>query len=92
MIYPIVAYGTPVLKKVAQDIEKGEDLSQLIEDMFETMEQANGIGLAAPQINKSIRLFKNHLFINLLFVFMNVRLRNRPIHGKPTRFGLYEVS
>ena len=57
MIYPIVAYGTPVLKKVAQDIEKGEDLSQLIEDMFETMEQANGIGLAAPQINKSIRLF-----------------------------------
>lgn len=57
MIYPIVAYGTPVLKKVAQDIKKGEDLSQLIEDMFETMEQANGIGLAAPQINKSIRLF-----------------------------------
>lgn len=57
MIYPIVAYGTPVLKKVAQNIEKGEDLSQLIADMFETMDQANGIGLAAPQINKPIRLF-----------------------------------
>lgn len=57
MIYPIVVYGDPVLKRKADPIEKGTDLKQLIEDMHETMQAANGIGLAAPQIGKSIRLF-----------------------------------
>lgn len=58
MIYPIVAYGHPVLKKKAVDIEKGSiDIDQLVEDMFETMYNAQGIGLAAPQIGKSLRLF-----------------------------------
>ncbi|WP_109832431.1 peptide deformylase [Reichenbachiella versicolor] len=58
MIYPIVMYGDPVLKKVAVEIEEGEmDVKQLAEDMFETMYQASGIGLAAPQIGKSIRMF-----------------------------------
>ena len=57
MIYPIVMYGDPVLRQRAEDIEKGTDLSQLISDMFETMHAASGIGLAAPQIGKSIRLF-----------------------------------
>ncbi len=58
MIYPIVVYGDPVLKKAAEDIEEGSmDVKQLAEDMFETMYQANGIGLAAPQIGKSIRMF-----------------------------------
>lgn len=58
MIYPIVAYGHPVLKKKARDIEgDSEELHQLIADMFETMYNANGIGLAAPQIGKDIRLF-----------------------------------
>lgn len=57
MIYPIVLYGDPVLKKKAVDIPVGEDISQLIEDMFETMHSASGVGLAAPQIGKSIRLF-----------------------------------
>lgn len=57
MIYPIVVYGDPVLKKKAEPIEKGTDLKELITDMYETMEQAHGIGLAAPQIGKSIRLF-----------------------------------
>lgn len=58
MIYPIVAYGHPVLKKRAKNIEKGEiDVLQLAEDMFETMHAASGIGLAAPQIGKSIRMF-----------------------------------
>ncbi|MBX2900205.1 MAG: peptide deformylase [Cyclobacteriaceae bacterium] len=57
MIYPIVMYGDAVLRKRATDIEKGTDLTQLIADMFETMDEANGIGLAAPQIGKSIRLF-----------------------------------
>jgi len=58
MIYPIVAYGDPILRKRAQDIEKGSlDVKQLSEDMFETMYKASGVGLAAPQIGKSIRLF-----------------------------------
>ena len=57
MIYPIVMYGDPVLRQRAKDIEQGTDLKQLIEDMFETMHAASGIGLAAPQIGKSIRLF-----------------------------------
>ncbi|MCU0429937.1 MAG: peptide deformylase [Cytophagaceae bacterium] len=57
MIYPIVAYGDPVLKKAAQEIKKEEFDPKLIDDMFETMYNAGGIGLAAPQIGKSIRLF-----------------------------------
>jgi peptide deformylase len=58
MIYPIVVYGDPVLKKKAVDIEQGElDVVELANDMFETMDQADGIGLAAPQIGKSIRMF-----------------------------------
>lgn len=58
MILPIVAYGDPVLKREAEEIDKDyPDLDKLIEDMFETMYAASGVGLAAPQINKSIRLF-----------------------------------
>ncbi|HEY8402772.1 MAG TPA: peptide deformylase [Cytophagaceae bacterium] len=58
MIYPIVAYGDPVLKKQAEDIAKGSvDVKKLAEDMFETMYNANGVGLAAPQIGKAIRMF-----------------------------------
>jgi peptide deformylase len=58
MIYPIVAYGDPVLRKKAQDISpEYPDLKNLIDDMFETMYGASGIGLAAPQIGKSIRVF-----------------------------------
>lgn len=58
MILPIVLYGHPVLRKVAEPIEKNyEGLNQLIKDMFDTMNNANGVGLAAPQIGKSIRLF-----------------------------------
>jgi peptide deformylase len=58
MILPIVAYGDPVLKKEAEEIdEKYPDLQQLIADMFETMYHAQGVGLAAPQIGRSIRMF-----------------------------------
>ena len=58
MILPIVAYGDPVLKKEAEEIDKDyEGLDTLLENMFETMYAANGVGLAAPQIGKSIRLF-----------------------------------
>lgn len=58
MILPIVAYGNPVLRKVADDITPDfPGLNQLIADMWETMYNSNGVGLAAPQINKGIRLF-----------------------------------
>lgn len=58
MILPVIAYGDPILKKVAEEIEEDyKDLKQLIDNMFETMYEASGVGLAAPQIGKSIRLF-----------------------------------
>lgn len=57
MIYPIVLYGDPVLKKPGEDIPQGEDIKELIADMFETMYTASGVGLAAPQIGKSLRIF-----------------------------------
>ncbi|MCR8666080.1 peptide deformylase [Aestuariibaculum sp. M13] len=58
MILPIVAYGDPVLKKVGEDIDQNyPDLNVLIDNMFETMYNAYGVGLAAPQIGLPIRLF-----------------------------------
>ena len=58
MIYPIVVAGHPVLRMKAQEIDKNfPDLNKLIEDMFETMYVSEGVGLAAPQVGKSIRLF-----------------------------------
>ncbi|MBS1927402.1 MAG: peptide deformylase [Chitinophagaceae bacterium] len=58
MILPIVAYGSPVLRKLAQDINPNyPELNKLIADMWETMYNSNGVGLAAPQINRDIRLF-----------------------------------
>lgn len=58
MIYPIIAYGLPVLKKKARAIEKDEiDVQKLKEDMYETMYYAQGVGLAAPQIGLDIRVF-----------------------------------
>ena len=60
MIYPIVAVGDQVLKARAKDLPAdlpAADLSQLVQDMFETMYSAHGVGLAAPQVGKSVRLF-----------------------------------
>lgn len=58
MILPIVAYGDPVLRKETQEIDKEHpQLEALIENMFETMYDARGIGLAAPQVGESLRLF-----------------------------------
>lgn len=58
MILPIVAYGSPVLRKVCDEITPDHpDLNTLIADMWETMYNSNGVGLAAPQINVPIRLF-----------------------------------
>ena len=57
MILPITAYGHPILKKVAQDIDKNyPDLDNIIKNMFETMYYSKGVGLAAPQVDLSIRL------------------------------------
>ncbi len=58
MVLPIVAYGDPVLKKVGKKIDKDyPELDKLLENMWETMYNAHGVGLAAPQIGRAIRLF-----------------------------------
>ena len=75
MILPILAYGSPVLKKLANDITPNyPNLNELISNMWETMYAAKGVGLAAPQIGLSIRLFvidatpflddENYYFVN----------------------------
>jgi peptide deformylase len=69
MILPIVAYGSPILRKVAVAIDKSyADLDVLLQNMWETMYHSNGVGIAAPQINKSIRIFlvdTEQIFANL---------------------------
>lgn len=57
MIYPIIPYGKEVLRQQAQAIPHGTALQALIDNMFTTMDRADGVGLAAPQIGKSIQLF-----------------------------------
>ena len=58
MILPIIAFGNPVLKRIADEVpENFEGLSSLLTDMFETMYAAKGVGLAAPQLGEIIRLF-----------------------------------
>jgi len=69
MILPIVAYGADVLRKTGKDITPDyPDLQKLIADMWETMYASNGVGLAAPQINRDIRLFvvdSQQMFANM---------------------------
>ena len=58
MIYPITLYGDPILKKPAKKVPSDQqDVSVLVADMFETMSHASGVGLAAPQIGKPLRIF-----------------------------------
>lgn len=57
MILPIYLYGQPVLRKQAEEIENSPELKQFIADMYETLTQADGCGLAAPQVGKPWRLF-----------------------------------
>ena len=58
MILPIVAYGAPVLRTIGLDINKDHpDLQKFLDDMWETMYNSKGVGLAAPQVNRNIRLF-----------------------------------
>jgi peptide deformylase len=70
MTYPIVVYGHPVLRKISAEIDNDyPGLHQIIEDLFETMYRSEGLGLAAPQIGKSIRIFvilKKHLSMHIL--------------------------
>lgn len=69
MILPIVAYGHPVLRKRATDITADyPQLEKLIADMWETLYNSNGVGLAAPQINRDIRLF----LVDTLQMFENM--------------------
>ena len=57
MTLPVVAYGHPVLKKIAEPVTPGyPDLKEFVENMWETMYQSDGVGLAAPQVNRSIRI------------------------------------
>lgn len=58
MVLPIVAYGHPVLRQMGADINPDyPDFQKLLDDMWETMYHAHGMGLAAPQVNRAIRLF-----------------------------------
>ncbi|HEY2726357.1 MAG TPA: peptide deformylase [Parafilimonas sp.] len=68
MILPIVAYGTPILRTTAKEVTPDyPNLEKLIADMWETLYASNGVGLAAPQVNKDIRLFlvdSTQIFLN----------------------------
>ena len=58
MIYPVVVYGHPVLRKISREIPEGQaGLGDFIRNMFETMYDSEGVGLAAPQVGQSVRLF-----------------------------------
>jgi peptide deformylase len=81
MILPIVAYGHPVLRKVASDIMPDyPGLEKLIADMWETMYASNGVGLAAPQINKDIRLF----VVDTVQMFESMDEKERKAHPGET--------
>jgi peptide deformylase len=88
MILPIVAYGHPILRKVAEDINKDyPELDKLIEDMWETMYASNGVGLAAPQINKSIRIF----VVDSAQIFANMEDDEKEEEGYPDDPGIKQV-
>ena len=88
MILPIVAYGNPVLRKVGHDInENYPNLAKLIEDMWETMYASNGVGLAAPQIGKDIRLF----VMDSAQIFANMDEEERKEEGYPDSPGIKQV-
>jgi peptide deformylase len=88
MILPIVAYGNPVLRKVARDIDENyADLPKLIEDMWETMYASNGVGLAAPQVNRDIRLF----VMDSAQIFANMDEQEREEENYPDAPGIKQV-
>ncbi|MBN1253124.1 MAG: peptide deformylase [Bacteroidales bacterium] len=87
MVFPVSIIGSSVLRQVAKDIDKNyPELDKFIENMFETMDKSDGVGLAAPQIGKSIRLFvidtspmseDDPSLINFRKVFINARIIER---------------
>jgi peptide deformylase len=88
MILPIVAYGHPVLRKVADDISPDyPELDKLIEDMWETMYASNGVGLAAPQINRSIRVF----VVDSAQIFANMDEEEKKEEAYPDAPGVKQV-
>jgi peptide deformylase len=88
MILPIVAYGHPVLRKVAQDIDKNyPDLDVFIENLWETMYASNGVGLAAPQVNRDIRVF----VVDSAQIFANMDEADRKEESYPDDPGIKQV-
>lgn len=88
MILPIVAYGNPVLRKVAHDIDENyPGLPKLIEDMWETMYASHGVGLAAPQVNKDIRLF----VMDSAQIFANMEEEEKADDNYPDAPGIKQV-
>lgn len=88
MILPIVAYGHPVLRKEAKDIDENyPDLKKLIEDMWETMYASNGVGLAAPQINRDVRIF----VVDSAQIFANMDDEDRKEETYPDDPGVKQV-
>lgn len=88
MILPIVAYGHPVLRKVAVEIDETyPGLPQLIEDMWETMYASNGVGLAAPQINRDIRIF----VMDSAQIFANMDEEDRMETNYPDKPGIKQT-
>ena len=88
MILPIVAYGHPVLRQPATDIVPDyPDLPKLIEDMWETLYASNGVGLAAPQINRGIRLF----LVDSAQIFANMDEDEKKEENYPDAPGIKQV-
>lgn len=88
MILPIVAYGHPILRKVAEEITPAyAGLDKLIEDMWETLYASNGVGLAAPQINRPIRLF----LVDSAQIFANMDEEERQESNYPDAPGIKQV-
>jgi peptide deformylase len=80
MVLPIVAYGAEVLRKIAVDVDASyPDLQQLVADMWETMQASNGVGLAAPQVNRNIRLF----VVDSEQIFRNMEEDDEPYPDDP---------
>jgi peptide deformylase len=101
MTYPIVIYGHPILRKIAVDIDKDyPGLDKLIKDLFETMYSSEGLGLAAPQIGKSIRLFvidgeplaeDEPELANFKKVFLNAHIKTRSGDQVPMNEGCLSI-
>jgi len=101
MTYPVVIYGHPVLRKVAEDVDRDyPGLQQIIADLFETMYNSEGLGLAAPQIGKSIRLFvidgapvakDEPSLADFKKVFINARITEKYGELKPMNEGCLSI-